>query len=222
MQRPSRAAFTLIELLVVIGIIGILASLLLSALSQAKEKGRRIACVSNLKQLSLALHIFVIDNDYYPWRLPMAEGGSRGRQRVFYSFQTMQSQIDALKILTCPSDSRRVATNWLSLADTNVSYLAGVDTKEGRPGSLLVGDWNIYGGRTNQDCPIAQVVNVAMGFAKNDIKNVVWVGQPHRNVGNISIGDASAHQVNAQKTQAFLRASDDDGNAFNNHILKPR
>jgi prepilin-type N-terminal cleavage/methylation domain-containing protein len=218
----QRGAFTLIELLVVIAIIAILVSMLLSALSQAKEKGRRIACVSNLKELSLSLHLFTIDNDRYPWRLPIAEGGSQARQRVFYSFQAMQSEITALKILTCPSDSRSVATNWASVADTNVSYFAGVDSKESRPNSLLVGDWSISGGRLNQDCPVAKVDNVAMGFGWNDIKNVAWGSKPHRNAGNISLGDASAHQVNVKKTQDFLRASDDDGDAFNNHILKPR
>src|SRR5262245_44836625 len=132
----QRGAFTLIELLVTISIIGILASLLLPALSQAKEKGRRISCVSNLKELSLALHLFVVDNDRYPWRLPFAEGGSQGRQRVFYTFQAMQSEIDALKVLTCPSDARVVAKGWSSLADSNVSYFAGVDSKEGRPNSF--------------------------------------------------------------------------------------
>ena len=60
-RRPS--GFTLVELLAVIAIIGLLAALLFPALAKAKERGRQIACFSNLRQLAIATRVYMDDNN---------------------------------------------------------------------------------------------------------------------------------------------------------------
>src|SRR5438034_10320269 len=59
----SSDGFTLIELLVVIAIIVLLAALLLPALAAAREAGRKASCLSNLRQIGIALHAYASDSD---------------------------------------------------------------------------------------------------------------------------------------------------------------
>ena len=66
----NRNSFTLMELLVVIAIIALLSSMLLPALVEAREMGRRVKCISNLKQCGLAFMMYADDyNGWFPCQI---------------------------------------------------------------------------------------------------------------------------------------------------------
>ncbi len=73
---PRRHGFTLVELLVVIGIIALLISILLPALSKARRQANTTACLSNLRQMELAFQMYLQDNHYIA--PTMGNGGTTG------------------------------------------------------------------------------------------------------------------------------------------------
>jgi len=123
-KKNSRHGFTLIELLVVIAIIAILAAMLLPALAKAKESGKRISCLNNLRQLSLACQMYVNDNHgTYPVR-------SQIRRWPDQLYDTCGRN---LKLLLCPSELTNAPASDSS-GDTNVADVA--------PRSYFINGWN--------------------------------------------------------------------------------
>ncbi len=182
----KKRGFTLIELLVVIAIIAILAAMLLPVLAAAKRRAQRINCVSNLKQVNLALRIWEGDNNnLYPMAVSTSMGGAQERlsctannnggayapSGITNIFTCCSNEMSTTKIFYCPSDSARTyATNFSELgilnpttagAGTNaISYFVCGDASETYPQMVLDGDRNIG---TTSTAP-APAINASGGY----------------------------------------------------------
>lgn len=102
MKSSRKIGFTLIELLVVIAIIAILAAILFPVFARARENARRASCMSNEKQIGIAVMQYL--QDYDERYMHQDEGAS------YYWFDPLQPYIKSEQVFRCPSDSENPRT----------------------------------------------------------------------------------------------------------------
>ena len=129
----TRQAFTLIELLVVIAIIAILAAILFPVFAQARDKVRQASCLSNMKQLGLALEMYEQDYD----GMLMQTTAETPTMKIQWSW-VLQPYIKNVGIFVCPSDPAPVTPKTPCVAGMNI----GVDCDAQVPKFSYVNNYN--------------------------------------------------------------------------------
>jgi prepilin-type N-terminal cleavage/methylation domain-containing protein/prepilin-type processing-associated H-X9-DG protein len=230
----EKMGFTLIELLVVIAIIAILAALLMPALAAANRKAMKVNCVSNLKQVGLAFHLWGQDrNDKYPMAVVSADGGAKeyvqhgttaasGGMDPTQVFAVMKTELVTPEVLHCPADTFHIKASTSFNAGVVCSYFVNGDASELDSQLIVAGDENIgvakaansaadYAFIATAAAPGVANAAVAKAFdATSFAVNSYWSwsqDETHKKTGNFLFIDSHVESENIFKMQTAMVGS---------------
>ncbi len=204
-SKRQIGAMTALEVLVVVVCVVVLAALLLPILARPRRNVSGISCVSNLRQISIALKIWAEDNNNrYPMAVSMTNGGAMeliDAGNLIACLRCASNEMSTTKIFVCPDDpDRTLATNWNDLNRLHVSYFLSADASNDTDwATVLSGDNNLaIGGK-----PAASgLVNVSSNAP------ISWFGaRGGRDWGNLIYPDGSFEQGNSNVLQRAFQGT---------------
>jgi prepilin-type N-terminal cleavage/methylation domain-containing protein/prepilin-type processing-associated H-X9-DG protein len=147
-MKRRHAGFTLIELLVVIAIIAILAAILFPVFARAREKARQTSCLSNTKQIGIAVDMYTSDYDEnFPMSIYAPKVGAAPVPPVVTFYHALMPYMKNAQILQCPSEIDRIRMSELqaliplamATGITSVGYNGNYAVFEDGPSNPLTG-----------------------------------------------------------------------------------
>jgi prepilin-type processing-associated H-X9-DG protein len=177
--HQASSGFTRVELVVAAVVALLLTGVLFEAgFFRSRHVVSHLTCSVNLRQLGLAVRLFADNHAGYPWAVSTNQGGTLEFDAVgsgtFRHFQVLSNDIYVTLGVVCPQDTRKAATNWAGMANTNVSYFVGLDSDPKLPHSIMAGDRNITASegiilRANNHTPPPWVKRVGLHGDKGHI-----------------------------------------------------
>lgn len=131
-RRKDRIAFTLIELLIGVAVICVLLALLLPRPTTRPDKESWVRCLTNLRQVNLALILYAGDQrDLLPWQIPNSDTQLQANLEFSAAdhFSQLTNYLRDPLIFVCPTDPLRhkAATDFANFSNSNLSYFASID-----------------------------------------------------------------------------------------------
>lgn len=187
MSNGQKKGFTLIELLVVIAIISILAAILFPVFARARENARKAACQSNLKQIGLAIAMYVQDYDetyplaYMGYSAPNPDWYGNTTSSRAYWYTILQPYTKSQQVFVCP---------------TAGGLLTSTNTRQNSGGY----GWNICGtyySGANPNYPNDNSLGYGFGYQPTQIetptKNYIKLSDVQEASGTIIVGDPASN-----------------------------
>jgi len=210
-RRRKCSAFSQIEMVVILLVVGLLAGVSYSYIIKARRQASKFTCTQNLKLICLFGKSYAADhNGNFPWMLPPALGGSLEYSELgghmFRYFQVQSNYIQMLGLILCPQDTRQVATDWEYLANKNVSYFIGLDSRPNSPMCIVSGDRNI-----------TSISDVTILASQHALPSWIKSVGLHGDTGHISFGDGHVEELNSDKLTKAIQ----DSGVVTNHFAVP-
>jgi len=215
-MKGKRKGFTLIELLVVIAIIAILMAILMPALHRAREQGKRIMCIGNLKQLTLGWIMYADDNDGKIvngaggidrtgekawvgrcWASDYQSGGQLSEQQQIREIEdgAMWSYVKTVDLDRCPTGTRGEMLTYAAMDGVNGLSRTGTTA---RPDIFLKKITNIKGAHSERLVYLDEGWVTPDSFATHYVQEQWWDDPPVRHGDGVTLswadGSAGYHK----------------------------
>ncbi|MHB9071644.1 MAG: type II secretion system protein [Sedimentisphaerales bacterium] len=131
-KMGAKGGFTLVELLVVISIIALLLAILMPSLQKAREQGRKVVCMTNLKQQAYALQLYTENNN---GKLPIANEYANAVKKYFSIGKSEEPWTGGSKYMWCPTQKNEYGKysygiNWVNVFGSEGSWSSNLSTNE--------------------------------------------------------------------------------------------